>query len=177
MTKAILINSPGPRFLSGLRAGLISSINLEQSVSIHQSQILLAYTLLGEKLQRTKPIHSPLHRQNVSLGPHNHSTTTNFIIFNSPYYIWLGRPRSCDVTQACHAFEIEGGNFIGNCSPTISQQDTKESDIVPALEIGQPVLDLETYHNTPIVIEITAPLSSFHYQVQKVDPLPSRRRF
>lgn len=148
---------------------------MEQSVSIHQSQILLTYTPLGEKLQWTKPIYSPLHHQNVSLGPHNHSTTTNFII-NSPYYIWLGRPRSCDVTQACHAFEIEGGNFIGNCSPTILQQDAKECDIVPTLEIGQPVLVIETYHNTPTIIEITAPLSSFHYQVQKVDPLPPHRR-
>jgi betaine lipid synthase len=88
---------------------------------------------------------------------------------NSPYYIWLGRPRSCDVTQACHAFEIEGGNLIGNCSPTLSRQENKDSEIVPHLEIGEPVLDVQQLASrTQTVIDISSPLSSFHYQVNKV---------
>lgn len=90
-------------------------------------------------------------------------------ILNSPYYIWLGRPRSCDVTQACHAFEIEGGNLIGNCSPTLSRQDNKDSEIVPPLEIGEPVMDVQQLASgSQTVIDISPPLSSFHYQVNKV---------
>lgn len=89
---------------------------------------------------------------------------------NSPYYIWLGRPRSCDVTRACHAFEIEGGNLIGNCSPTLPRQETKDSEFVPHLEIGEPVVDVqELSFITQTVIDITPPLSSFHYQVNKVE--------
>ena len=88
---------------------------------------------------------------------------------NSPYYIWLGRPRSCDVTQACHAFEIEGGNLIGNCSPTLSRQENKDSEIVPPLEIGESVMDVQQLASrTQTVIDISPPLSSFHYQVNKV---------
>ncbi|KAG6862216.1 hypothetical protein C0995_002146 [Termitomyces sp. Mi166 len=83
-----------------------------------------------------------------------------------PYYIWLGRPRSCDVSQACHAFEVEGGNLIGNCSPTLLH-DRKTRDVLP-LEIGEPALDVEEMNRSaPVVIDITPPLSSFHYQVNK----------
>jgi betaine lipid synthase len=92
---------------------------------------------------------------------------------NSPYYIWLGRPRSCDVTRVCHAFEIEGGNLIGNCSPTISRQETKDTEFVPPLEIGEPVMDVQQLaSNTQTVIDISPPLSSFHYQVNKVEFFP-----
>lgn len=90
-------------------------------------------------------------------------------ILNSPYYIWLGRPRSCDVTQACHAFEIEGGNLIGNCSPTLSRQENKDLEVVPPLEIGELVVDVQQLAcGSQTVIDISPPLSSFHYQVNKV---------
>ncbi|KAG6917420.1 hypothetical protein DXG01_002505 [Tephrocybe rancida] len=90
-----------------------------------------------------------------------------------PYYIWLGRPRSCDVSQVCHAFEVEGGNLIGNCSPTLLQQDAKVTDSVPPLEIGEPALGVQTTTDrAAVVVDITPPLSSFHYQVNKPWRLP-----
>lgn len=90
---------------------------------------------------------------------------------HSPYYIWIGRPRSCDIRQACHAFEIEGGNLIGNCSPILPSHDsfTKMTETVPPLEIGPPIVENKTSDEaSPTVIDITPPLSSFHYQVGKV---------
>lgn len=86
----------------------------------------------------------------------------------SPYYIWLGRPRECDVSRFCHAFEVEGGNQIGNCSPG-SMTPVKDTEMVPPLEIGSPALDIAAPTTAaPIRIDITAPLSSFHYQVKNV---------
>ncbi|KAG6821002.1 hypothetical protein H0H93_008631 [Arthromyces matolae] len=87
-----------------------------------------------------------------------------------PYYIWLGRPRSCDVSKVCHAFEVEGGNLLGNCSPLLLQ-DAKPADFVPPLEIGEPVLAMkEQTVSASVVVDITPPLSSFHYHVNKEDP-------
>lgn len=94
-------------------------------------------------------------------------------IVRIPYYVWLGRPRSCDVTRACHAFEIEGGNLIGNSSPTLSRQESKDSEFVPPLHIDEPVMDVQQLaSNTQTVIDISPPLSSFHYQVNKPWRLP-----
>ncbi|KAG6816964.1 hypothetical protein H0H87_001278 [Tephrocybe sp. NHM501043] len=92
-------------------------------------------------------------------------------IVRIPYYIWLGRPRSCDVSQICHAFEIEGGNLIGNCSPLLQQ--AKVADSVPPLEIGEPALTVNApVDRATVVVDITPPLSSFHYQVNKPWRLP-----
>lgn len=97
----------------------------------------------------------------------------------SPYYIWLGRPRSCDTSRFSHAFEIEGGNTVGNCSPA-TFTTVKETEIVPPLEIGEPVLAMSRGLNSdaplPVatVIDITSPLSSFHYQVKNVRLIPLR---
>ncbi|RDB16813.1 hypothetical protein Hypma_002666 [Hypsizygus marmoreus] len=94
-------------------------------------------------------------------------------IVRIPYYIWLGRPRSCDVSRICHAFEVEGGNLIGNCSPTPSMYDAKVTETVPPLEIGEPIMDVQVaVDSPPMVIDITPPLSSFHYQVNKPWRLP-----
>ncbi|EGN99748.1 hypothetical protein SERLA73DRAFT_121865 [Serpula lacrymans var. lacrymans S7.3] len=94
-------------------------------------------------------------------------------IVRIPYYIWLGRSRSCDVSPFCHAFEVEGGNMIGNCSPTPNAV-VKESEMVPPLEIGDPMLPVpvEPSNAAATVIDITPPLSSFHYQVGKPWRLP-----
>ncbi|GLB37140.1 putative protein of unknown function (DUF3419) [Lyophyllum shimeji] len=92
-------------------------------------------------------------------------------IVRIPYYIWLGRPRVYDVTRACHAFEVEGGNLIGNCSPTMSQQSAKET--VPPLEIGEPAMTVKApTSDAPAIIDITPPLSSFHYHANKLWRLP-----
>ncbi|EIW83356.1 hypothetical protein CONPUDRAFT_136405 [Coniophora puteana RWD-64-598 SS2] len=99
-------------------------------------------------------------------------------IVRIPYYIWLGRSRSCDVSRFCHAFEVEGGNMIGNCSPVpftaVSASPAEEKEI-PALEIGEPVMDPEVGGRTvgqATIVNITPPLSSFHYGIGKPWRLP-----
>ncbi|KAF8587138.1 hypothetical protein K439DRAFT_1386281 [Ramaria rubella] len=94
-------------------------------------------------------------------------------IVRIPYYIWLGRPRSCDVSRFCHAFEVEGGNMIGNCSPSAALIAVKNNDVVPPLEIGEPMKDLPAITQTPAaIIDVTPPLSSFHYQLKNTWRLP-----
>ncbi|KAJ4468170.1 hypothetical protein J3R30DRAFT_3305702 [Lentinula aciculospora] len=94
-------------------------------------------------------------------------------IVRIPYYIWLGRPRAADISKTCHAFEIEGGNTIGNCSPASSFDVVSDigSAIVPSLELGSPITEPQVEPNA-VVVNITPPLSSFHYQVNKPWRLP-----
>ena len=85
-----------------------------------------------------------------------------------PYYVWLGRSRSCDVTRFCHALEVEGGNTIGNCSPvSLEFKDTKPVSQQVTNTSRDPELRF-FLDDRRIVINITAPLSSFHYQIKKV---------
>ncbi|KAG6864791.1 hypothetical protein C0991_007121 [Blastosporella zonata] len=69
---------------------------------------------------------------------------------------------------------VEGGNLIGNCSPMpLPQHDAKIADSVPHLEIGEPALDIKASPDrAAVVVDITSPLSSFHYQVNKPWRLP-----
>ncbi|KIK86599.1 hypothetical protein PAXRUDRAFT_831896 [Paxillus rubicundulus Ve08.2h10] len=90
-------------------------------------------------------------------------------IVRIPYYIWLGRSRSCDVSRFCHAFEVEGGNMVGNCSPSFLT--IKESEIIPSLEIGRPAVEPQVTQ-ADAVINFKPPLSSFHYQLGKPWRLP-----
>jgi len=55
--------------------------------------------------------------------------------------------------------------MIGNCSP-IPLKEFKETEAVPHLDIGEP--QISTVVKPANVINITPPLSSFHYQVKKV---------
>ena len=72
------------------------------------------------------------------------------------------------MSRFCHAFEIEGGNIIGNCSPQ-PLIAVKETEHVPPLEIGEPVMELSSDAlRGAAIIDITSPLSSFHYQVKNV---------
>ncbi|KAH7928898.1 hypothetical protein BV22DRAFT_1003840 [Leucogyrophana mollusca] len=91
-------------------------------------------------------------------------------IVRIPYYIWLGRSRSCDVSRFCHAFEVDGGNVIGNCSPA-SLVAVKPMEHIPPLEIGEAAIELQL-EGAATVVNITPPLSSFHYQVGKPWRLP-----
>ena len=71
----------------------------------------------------------------------------------------------------CHAFEIEGGNLVGNCSPQpLIAVKEKETEVVPPLEIGEPAmsLNMDKEREKVAVIDIMGPLSSFHYQVKNV---------
>lgn len=58
--------------------------------------------------------------------------------------------------------------MIGNGSP-LGLAAAKETEMVPPLEIGEPALEL-VKRGPPgsAIVDITAPLSSFHYQVKKV---------
>jgi len=90
----------------------------------------------------------------------------SLLMFYSPYYIWLGRSRSCDVSRFCHAFEVEGGNMLGNCSPA-SFTTIKDSETIPPIEIGEPALKTQASH-ADALITVKPPLSSFHYHLGKV---------
>jgi hypothetical protein len=58
--------------------------------------------------------------------------------------------------------------MIGNCSP-VGLTATKESEIVPPLEIGEPAMDIsQEYQPRSVIVNVTSPLSSFHYQVKNV---------
>ena len=61
--------------------------------------------------------------------------------------------------------------MIGNCSPA-SLSVIKDSKAIPLLDIGKPVVEVEPLpaHST---INITPPLSSFHYHVGNVGRFPS----
>ena len=100
-------------------------------------------------------------------------TSTNVFWINCirPYYVWLGRSRSCDVTRFCHAFEVEGGNTIGNCSP-VSLEFKNTKTVFPQVTntSHDPEPRLFPSDDRRSVINITAPLSSFHYQIKKVSP-------
>ena len=92
-----------------------------------------------------------------------------------PYYVWLGRSRSCDVTRFCHAFEVEGGNTIGNCSPvSLEFKDTKTAFSQVINTPSEPRFPSDERRG---VISITAPLSSFHYQIKKVSPTNSHTQW
>ncbi|KAJ3713291.1 hypothetical protein C8R42DRAFT_698973 [Lentinula raphanica] len=96
-------------------------------------------------------------------------------IIRIPYYIWLGRPRTADISRTCHAFEIEGGNTVGNCSPASSYNGVKGIDPtleIPPLELGSPIMKQHAEFSNAVVVNITPPLSSFHYQVNKPWRLP-----
>ena len=90
----------------------------------------------------------------------------------SPYYIWLGRSRSCDVSRFCHAFEVESGNMISNCSPA-SFGVVKDSKVIPLLDIGKSAIEVELLVPAHSMINITPSLSSFHCHVGNVGNPPS----
>ncbi|KAH7103697.1 hypothetical protein BKA62DRAFT_48646 [Auriculariales sp. MPI-PUGE-AT-0066] len=81
-----------------------------------------------------------------------------------PYYIWLGRFRtSTSATQFRHAFEIDGGNYVGNTSAI-------EENLAPSLQLGLTQPRKRRVSNA--VLSIAPPLSSFHYGVNKPYRLP-----
>ncbi|TDL26086.1 S-adenosyl-L-methionine-dependent methyltransferase [Rickenella mellea] len=87
-----------------------------------------------------------------------------------PYYVWLGRSRSCDVSRLCHAFEVEGGNVVGSPSPR-SLKAIQDALAVPLLDIGEPAVEAPA-NESPVVIDVTHPLTSFHYQIKNPWRLP-----
>lgn len=97
-------------------------------------------------------------------------------IVRIPYYIWLGRSRSCDVSRFCHAFEVESGNYVGNCSPENTPRGFATVDYphgMPPLDIGEAKLPIAPRRRmSNAIVDITPPLSSFHYQLKHPYRLP-----
>lgn len=63
--------------------------------------------------------------------------------------------------------------MIGNCSPA-SCSTIKDSKMIPLLDIGKPVMEVEPPVPSHSTINVTPPLSSFHYHVGNVSsPLSS----
>ena len=89
------------------------------------------------------------------------------LIVRIPYYIWLGCSRARDTTRFKHAFEVEGGNIVGTpiLSPTITAPP--QTGEIGQLDLGPSVV---TSGSSPdaVVINISPPLSSFHYQLKHV---------
>lgn len=58
---------------------------------------------------------------------------------------------------------------MGNCYPNSSFKVVKDTEIsLPPLELGSPIIDRREEKQADVVINITPPFSSFHYQVNKV---------
>jgi betaine lipid synthase len=93
--------------------------------------------------------------------PHNSLTKSR------PYYIWLGRSRSADVSAFCHAFEIEGGNKISDGTPLLDPPPYEEAELIPPLDIGEPTVAV-ALGKKGWDTDIRLPFSSFHYQLMHV---------
>jgi hypothetical protein len=63
--------------------------------------------------------------------------------------------------------------MIGNCSPSLLTP-TKEIEGIAPLEIGLPAIEVTEVNHAATFIDVTAPLSSFHYQAKKVSLLHSK---
>jgi betaine lipid synthase len=74
------------------------------------------------------------------------------------------------VSRFCHAFEVESGNMIGNCSPA-SFNVIKDSKVIPLLDIGSSVVEVAPLVPAHSTINITPPVSSFHIHVGNVGRL------
>lgn len=98
-------------------------------------------------------------------------------IVRIPYYIWIGCSRSRDTSRFTHAFEVEGGNLIGNCSPLTPAVDMANMK-VPPLDIGSPILDLDSelgkmekktrsnsVSSQTTIVEVTPPLRYVGYSL------------
>lgn len=89
------------------------------------------------------------------------------LIVRIPYYIWLGCSRARDTARFKHAFEVEGGNIVGTpvLSPTIASP-SRTADI-GQLDIGPSAVSSNSSSDAA-VINVSPPLSSFHYQLKHV---------
>ncbi|KAL0575596.1 hypothetical protein V5O48_006381 [Marasmius crinis-equi] len=94
-------------------------------------------------------------------------------IVRIPYYIWLGRPRAADVSRQSYAFEVDGGNTVGNCSPVASFEKIRETEGIPPLSLGDAMMDKPREEKAgAVIVNVTPPLSSFHYHLNSPWRLP-----
>ena len=84
------------------------------------------------------------------------------LIVRIPYYIWIGCSRKRDTSRFVHAFEIEGGNMLGNCSPAHDPTVPVPTANPPDLDLGPAALgDLPRSipkKKSDIIVNVTPPL-------------------
>ncbi|KAF9263436.1 hypothetical protein L218DRAFT_973210 [Marasmius fiardii PR-910] len=95
-------------------------------------------------------------------------------IVRIPYYIWIGRPRVADVSRQCYAFEVDGGNKIGNRTSESPFGSTWEREDIPPLDIEEAIMHNQAgaKSGAAVVVDITPPFSSFHYHLNSPWRLP-----
>lgn len=98
-------------------------------------------------------------------------------IVRIPYYIWLGRCRSADVSRFVHAFEVESGNTIGNTTPHALKAIAAKDDLPEFNDLGESVavstaLTSTREKNEAVIIDVSPPLSTFHYALRNPWRLP-----
>ncbi|KAH8096692.1 S-adenosyl-L-methionine-dependent methyltransferase [Cristinia sonorae] len=97
-------------------------------------------------------------------------------IVRIPYYIWIGRCRTADVSRFVHAFEVEGGNTIGNTTPHALKAIKAQDDLPDFNDLGESALVMSPASNIrdrdAVVIDVSPPLSTFHYAIRNPWRLP-----
>ncbi|THH30331.1 hypothetical protein EUX98_g3843 [Antrodiella citrinella] len=98
-------------------------------------------------------------------------------IVRIPYYIWLGRCRTADVSRFVHAFEVESGNTIGNTTPHALKAIKAQDDIPEFEDLGESAVQLSSPSSRKaareaVVIDVSPPLSTFHYAIRNPWRLP-----
>ena len=68
--------------------------------------------------------------------------------------------------------------MIGNCSPVVKFDSAQETGVIPALELGHAMMDNEGGGKAgAVIINVTPPLSSFHYHITSVSTISFRDLF
>lgn len=62
--------------------------------------------------------------------------------------------------------------MVGNCSPDFSSVQNTPSNEVTSLDLGQPAMSLGTEKPGDTIIDVTPPLSAFHYHLSSPWRLP-----
>ncbi|KAG8708678.1 hypothetical protein FRC09_001099 [Ceratobasidium sp. 395] len=86
-----------------------------------------------------------------------------------PYYVFIGCPRSVNVSAALEAFEVDSGNSVGNYSP---KPVANKSNLrrIPSYSLdGSSTSEIS---DKDLAAELAPPSSSFHYHSQTPWRLP-----
>lgn len=71
-----------------------------------------------------------------------------------------------------HAFEVESGNTIGNTTPHALKAIKAKDDLPEFEDLGDPALQLspalKAKAREAVVIDVSPPLSTFHYAIRNV---------
>lgn len=111
-------------------------------------------------------------------------------IVRIPYYIWIGCSRGRDTSRFAHAFEVDGGNLLGNCSPVhgptvpslllgspsaATEPGATMDGPVPELDLGPAVLDLPAAPGAGAVVVVRRNIQKESVQAVDVNVTPPLR--